>query len=129
MESNEPKKERSGASYAEIHIAGHRQTVDDLGASSERTFRIDVPSSFSEESIERIKRDSDGVAELLTTHPVEMASLLNAGARGDLKDAVETARRIGLTEKDFASKEGGLIWWVVAAVVVVVIVVAEGEAE
>jgi hypothetical protein len=88
----------------------------------ERFIRVDLPPTITAEHIEMMQRDLEMMAEIAQQYPKDMTELHHAVVRHDFHRAMQVARRVGLTEEQFAARGGGQVG--VAAQILVVLVVA-----
>ncbi|SRR6266542_4096493 len=84
----------------------------------DRINRVRLPSRFSPEDIQRIRRDFELLAGLFKDHPEEMASLLESYVRKDATASRGMAASLGISEDTFTEQGGGIYWGLVAAIVV-----------
>jgi hypothetical protein len=107
-----------GTIYGTVGLAGFSHTTAGFEVATDRILRIAVPQKFSLENIKRMQRDFEILAEILQKHPEEMTALLEASMQNNILEAHRLAQELGLTEEEFESKGGGIIWGLVAGIVV-----------
>jgi hypothetical protein len=118
-----------GTVHGTVGLAGFSHTTEGFKVAKDRIFRIALPKGFSPEDIERMQRDFEILAGILQKHPEEIGALLEASMQDNVLEAFRIAQEIGLTEKEFESKGGGIIWQLVGVAVVGTMLLLEGLAE
>ncbi|MFC8393628.1 hypothetical protein [Streptomyces sp. NPDC057238] len=96
---------------------GFERDQHGLTMTSDHVNRVQVPTRFSPEDIQRIQRDYELLAGMFRDHPGEMAQMLEAHARKDFEASRSMATALGYSEKYFEDEGGGIFWGVVAGFV------------
>ena len=99
-----------------VGITGLERQAGGFFTSKDRIGRIDIPTSFGPEDLQRAQRDCEILAEKLRDQPGEMASLLEAITHNKFDEAHRMIGQLRLTEQEFSSQGGGLYWLVVVGV-------------
>jgi hypothetical protein len=107
-----------------IGITGYRVESGGHGVVGDRYVRIDLPPAVTEDHIALMQRDLTYMSEIAQQHPKDLTELQNAMLRHDFSTATQMARRIGLTEAQFAARGGGQEGVVAAAIVAVLVAAA-----
>ena len=86
-------------------------------------------TSISKRRLQKILTDHRLFGEILQKYPKEISAIFSDILAGRQELARTKAESIGLTEKAFQKKSGGLIGWLIVVVIVIVIIATEEDAE
>lgn len=105
---------------ARLHVvaglAGVVGMRGDFRSISDHIQRLEIPRDIKREDAERAQRDCEILAARLRDHPEEMSALLRNLQEGNLTEAHETVKKLGLTEDDFVAEGGGALWMLILLV-------------
>ena len=107
-----------------IGLTGFPFKTGGFSGTAEQVVRMEMPTTFKGEGIEKSKKDFEMISQMLRNHPGEMVELLDAVVQNRIADAVKKADQIGLREHKFMAQGGGAAWLVAVAVVVAIVLVA-----
>jgi hypothetical protein len=99
---------------AMIGVRGLNQHVGEYSVSADVNFGLPLSAKWTSETIMTAQRDFEIIAAKLKDHPNEVADMMDALAAGNMKEGVETLKKIGLTESDLKAAGGGLPWVAIA---------------
>jgi hypothetical protein len=109
-----------------VSLRGLPQRVGDHSVQADLNYGLPL-STLTPESIVLAQRDFEIIAEKLQQNPGEILKIADALARGKMREGVDVATEIGLTEKDLMAAGGGFAFLVVAVVVGILLVASDAE--
>ena len=112
-----------------ISLSGSDAEVDGVKFSREQVFRAELPRSVSRQDIQVMRRDLELLAQIAEQHPDDFTALHNAVLRQDFGTANRLARKIGLSEEQFAAQGGGAAKAGIVVGIIVVLVILAGTSD
>jgi hypothetical protein len=115
-----------------ISLSGSDTEVDGVKISREQVFRAELPRSVSRQDIQVMRRDLELLAQIAEQHPDDFTDLHNAVLRQDFGTANRLAKKVGLSEEQFAAQDGGAAKVAIAGgilLVLVIVVVLSGPSD
>jgi len=92
----------------EIRLIRAQRIVAGLRNSPGITQLFDISEFNAASSLPQVQRDFTLLADILGRYPRETTEVIDCVLTGEMSRAQELASKIGLTEKEFQEREGGL---------------------
>jgi|HubBroStandDraft_6_1064221.scaffolds.fasta_scaffold270016_1 hypothetical protein len=89
------------------------RSVGSFNLSIDQLVRIAVPESFGAPEVAKVRRDCEILLERIKGHPEGFQDLVKLANSGDLSAVHALAKKLKLTEPDFAKEGGGCIFLLV----------------
>jgi hypothetical protein len=112
---------KTGSIQLTLGIKGIEGQRGDLDTISDLTLHIQAPPSFKVLDIRRVAKDCEILKQKLDENPKEMGKFLSLIVAGRFQEAQPLAEKLGLTEEEFATQEGGLVWLAIAVAAVILL--------
>ena len=112
--------------HAVVGLSGLSVERGGYSVQHDQILKLPLPSAYTQDRCERIRRDFEILAEVVAQYPDEFSRLHDAAMRSDFQTASQIAGQIGLTEDRFLHQGGGALE-VAAGVAIVLLIVVLGS--
>lgn len=104
-----------------LGITGMEGQLGGFSTVTDVLLKLQAPATFAPSDIKRIARDCEVLKQRLDKDPGAMCEFLTLVVEGRFAEAHPLAKKLKLTEEDFAAQDGGLLWLAVAAAAAVLL--------
>ena len=89
-------------------ITGTNRDDNGFSISIDKNVRIALPGVYSKEHLTLAARDSEILSDILKEYPDQVLSMISAVSSGNFSEATDLAEKIGISERNFVAKGGGM---------------------